>query len=172
MNVVCYPNDVLRRKADPVRHFDERLRETANEMLETMYAANGVGLAAPQVGLAWRMCVLDWRDGPDSKLVVVNPEIVHREGTVVGQEGCLSFPGIYIDVRRARKVRVRYQDRDGQERFVDAEGLSGRALQHEIDHLDGVLLCDKMSTVQRVRHGRALKMLERRAAGGDDTVLA
>lgn len=166
MKVLCYPDEALRRKAEKATAFDAQLRKAVEEMLQTMYAANGVGLAAPQVGLDVRLVVLNCGDSPEDELVLVNPEIVDRQGKLVGDEGCLSFPGIFVKVQRFARVTVRYQDVDGNERTLEAEGMLARAVQHEMDHLDGVLLVDKMTPVQRMANRRALKMLELRHAGG------
>jgi peptide deformylase len=168
VKIRCYPDDVLRKRAEPVAEVDDDVRRIAAGMLQTMDAANGVGLAAPQVGLSVRLCVLNADGSPEGELALVNPEIVDRDGTVNGEEGCLSFPGIYIHVRRNARITVRYRDLDGAERQLEAEGLLARAIQHEVDHLDGVLLVDKMTPVDRLSHRRALKMLERRFAGDSD----
>jgi peptide deformylase len=165
MKVVCYPSDVLRQKADNVTEFDEALRQTARDMIETMYAANGVGLAAQQVGLTIRMAVLNCDGKPGDELVLVNPEIIDSSGKLTSEEGCLSFPGIFSKIQRAAQVKVRYQDLDGNEQTLEAGGLPARAVQHELDHLDGVLICDRMSRVQRMANRRALKMLEARQRG-------
>jgi peptide deformylase len=167
VKVLCYPNEVLKHKAAEVTDFDDSLRKTATEMLQAMYAANGVGLAAPQVGLSARMTVLNCSGKPEDELVLVNPEIVDSQGKVVAEEGCLSFPGIYIKVQRAEAVKVRYQDLEGQEHVLEADGLLARAVQHELDHLDGVLLSDRMNPVQRMAHRRALRMLELRQADSE-----
>ncbi|MBN2582101.1 MAG: peptide deformylase [Planctomycetes bacterium] len=164
MTIVTYPNEVLSRKAQKVTSFDDQLRNIAQQMFETMYAGNGVGLAAPQVGLSMRLCVIHIPEDPHGELALVNPEIVHTEGRQTAEEGCLSFPGIFVNVQRAAKVRVRYQDLDGNPQEVEGEGLLARALQHEIDHLGGVLLVNKMTTVQRMANRRALEMLRRRSA--------
>lgn len=166
MNILYYPNRLLRRKSERVTEFDGRLRETAGEMLAMMHQASGVGLAAAQVGLPLRLCVLGRPGQPPEDVVMANPEIVEWQGSITGEEGCLSFPDIFIDVTRAAKVRVRYQDLSGAEQTLEAEGIMARAVQHEMDHLDGVLLVDKMTAVQRLAHRGALKMLERRQAAG------
>jgi len=165
MKVVCYPSDVLRQKADRVTKFDEALRQTARDMIEAMDSASGVGLAAQQVGLTIRMAVLSCSGEPGDELVLVNPEIIDANGKLTCEEGCLSFPGIFTRIQRAAQVRVRYQDLDGNEQALDAAGLAARAVQHELDHLDGVLICDRMSRVQRMANRRALKMLEARQRG-------
>lgn len=164
MNVVCYPSEILSRPTLRLEKFDPGLRDLARRMFEIMYEANGVGLAGPQAGLSLRMCVMNC--DPDRKaegeIVMINPEILELSGREVSEEGCLSFPGIFIEVSRAQRVKVRYQDLDGQEHILEAEGLQARAVQHEVDHLNGSLLIHKMSVVQKLAHRRALKMLELR----------
>jgi peptide deformylase len=164
VNVVCYPSEILSRSTPRVEKFDPSLRDLARRMFEIMYQANGVGLAGPQAGLPLRMCVMncDPDHKPEAELVMINPEILELSGREVGEEGCLSFPGIFIEVSRAQRVKVRFQDLDGQVHTIEAEGLPARAVQHEVDHLNGSLLIHKMSVVQRLAHRRALKMLELR----------
>lgn len=162
MKIVCYPDDILRGKAETVTEFDDQLRKIADEMIRTMHENNGVGLAAPQVGLSIRLVVLNVSEQTDGDMVLVNPRIVAGEGAEVGEEGCLSFPGIYINVQRAAVVTVEYQDLDGRTHRVEGDGLLARAFQHETDHLDGVLLADKMNAVQRMANRRNLRMLQMR----------
>lgn len=140
LKIRLYGDPVLRQKARPVERVDAGVRRLLAAMLQTMYAAEGVGLAAPQVGVLQRMVVIDVGDGP---LELVNPEIIAREGEMDGVEGCLSLPGLVGDVLRSEKVTVRAQDGRGREREIEGEGLLARALQHEIDHLDGILFVDK-----------------------------
>jgi len=162
LNILCYPNEILRRKARMVTVFDDALGETARQMLAVMSEAKGVGLAANQVGLQIRLCVFHIPEATANDIVMVNPDIVERQGSATIEEGCLSFPGIFIDVARPERLKVRYQDLQGRERLAEVSGLMARAVQHEIDHLDGVLLVDKMNTVQRLAKRGALKMLEAR----------
>ena len=146
-----YPGPVLKKVAAPVTVFDESLRRLAHDMAETMYAAPGVGLAAPQVGISWRMTVIDCssRDEDAQLLVLVNPEIIDREGECCEEEGCLSVPEYYAKVDRSARVKVRFQDLDGQAHIIQAEGLTSIACQHEIDHLDGILFVDHLSPLKR-----------------------
>ena len=137
---------VLRQETNPVTVFDAALRRLADDMLETMYAARGIGLAAPQVGRLERLAVVDVDEDP---FTIVNPEIVLREGSQVGEEGCLSIPDIYGDVERALRVVVRAQDLDGKPFELDASDLLARCLQHEIDHLHGKLFLDYLGFVKR-----------------------
>jgi peptide deformylase len=148
------PHPLLKVRAEPVAAVDAALRKLAQDMLETMYAAPGIGLAAPQVGVTKRLFVADIADrkgGEEPRpMVLVNPEVAWRsEEEVVQEEGCLSLPGQFAEVARPASVRVRYQDLEGETREVEAEGLLARCLQHEIDHLDGVLFTDHLSVLRR-----------------------
>ena len=134
-------DDILRKHARRVERFDKRLAQLLDDMADTMYEADGVGLAAPQVGILKRCCVIDVGEG---LIELVNPEILWSEGEVVDVEGCLSVPGRRCTVARPEKVRVHAQDRKGKHIEVEGEGLLARCLCHEIDHLDGVLYVDKM----------------------------
>ena len=150
--IVLYPNKVLATRAEEVTSFDEQLHTFLDDMVETMYAAEGVGLAANQVGVLQRVTVMDCRrEGEETSVLreLINPEIIAREGTVTWEEGCLSFPGLYQKVRRSKWVKVRYQDRHGAHREVEGDGLLGVCLQHEIDHLDGVLFLDRVGALSR-----------------------
>lgn len=150
LRIRTYPDPVLRRRAAPVERVDERIRRLLDDMLETMYAAPGIGLAAPQVGESVRVIVADVSEEKNAPLRMVNPEITWRsETTAVAEEGCLSLPEIYGEVERPEAVEVRYLDETGAERTLRAEGLLARCLQHEIDHLDGVLFVDHLSPVRR-----------------------
>ena len=139
--IVEIGDDKLRKQCKPVEKFDMRLRVLLKDMADTMYKANGVGLAAPQVGILRRVVVVDVGDG---LIEMVNPEIIHTEGEQTGPEGCLSVPGRSGVVTRPNIVTVRYQDRDGVEYEATAEEFLARAFCHEIDHLDGTLYVDKM----------------------------
>jgi len=153
-----YPADVLKQKAKKITRFDASVRKLAADMLDTMYQSNGCGLAAPQVGVSKRIMVIDIsrKEDDDSEiaekqdqqtnkpLVFINPEIVHKDGEMTGLEGCLSFPGVFFEVKRASRIVVRYQNLAGKEQKIEAAGnLLCRAIQHEIDHLDGELFIDK-----------------------------
>jgi peptide deformylase len=146
------PDPVLRQKAKPVTPADaERARALAPRMLATMYAAPGIGLAAPQVGVPLRLVVLDLqREERSGPLVLVNPEILaaSRE-TAVREEGCLSLPGHYADVERPERVKLRWQDLEGKRHEMEADGLLSVCVQHELDHLDGVLFVDHLSVLKR-----------------------
>lgn len=139
--IVQDPDPILREKSKPVTKFNANLHKLLDDMAETMYHANGVGLAAPQIGILKRVIVIDTGD-EHGLIEMVNPEIIAREGEQFGPEGCLSIPGINGDVRRAMKVKVRGRDRYGNEFTMEGEGLLARAFQHEVDHLNGVLFTD------------------------------
>jgi peptide deformylase len=156
-----YPDPVLRVKCREVTQLDERLQKLASDMVETMYAAPGVGLAAPQVGVELRLAVVDVSMGEDPSMlrVLVNPEILERSGLDSEVEGCLSLPGINDKVDRPTAVTVRAQDLKGQPFELQAEGFFARAICHEIDHLDGILFTDHLRGLRRERAKRQLKKL-------------
>ena len=139
-NIVKYGDDVLRKKCRTQLSFDEHLHQVLDDMAETMYAAEGVGLAAPQVGILRRFCIVDIGDG---LLELVNPVLVSSSGEQCGQEGCLSIPGKYAEVKRPMTVTVRAQNRLGETFEITASELKARAILHEMDHLDGVLYIDR-----------------------------
>lgn len=156
-----YGDPVLETKAEPVTEFNGELKQLAADMFETMYANKGIGLAAPQVGVSKRLAVLDHSAGEDesAKLVLVNPEILVKEGVQIGEEGCLSIPGFREDVKRAFRVRVRAQDVDGNFFETEGEELLARAIQHEIDHLDGILFLQHLSLLKRDLIKRKIRKL-------------
>lgn len=156
-----YPEAVLRVKCRPVTEFDGRLRKLAADMVETMHAAPGVGLAAPQVGVELRVAVVDVSVGQDPSQVyhLINPEIEHREGQETEVEGCLSLPGITDKVDRPLYVRVRAANLEGETFRLDAEGYLARAVCHELDHLDGILFTDHLRGLRKERARRQLKRL-------------
>lgn len=163
LRIYHYPEAVLAQKAAPVTSIDAAMRTLVRDMAETMYAAPGVGLAAPQVGVSQRLIVLDCarKDDPPALIVAVNPEIVASAGSSCEEEGCLSVPGYYTRVERAARVTVRFLDLDGQPRQVEAEGLLAVAFQHEIDHLDGILFVDRLSSLKKsIFRRKYRKMLE------------
>jgi peptide deformylase len=146
--ILVYPDPFLARRAVPVATVDDRIRTLVRDMFETMYDADGVGLAAPQVGVGKRVIVLDVSpvDETIAPLAVVNPEIVSRKGSDTALEGCLSVPGVQGEVCRAGTIEVRGLDEHGNPLRVRAAGILSRALQHEIDHLDGILFIDRLSS--------------------------
>jgi len=166
LQIRIYPDPVLKKVATPVTEFDETLRQLAHDMAETMYAAPGVGLAAPQVGVSKRMTVIDCsaRDESAQLLVMVNPEIVEEEGECFEEEGCLSVPEYYAKVQRSAVVKVRFQDLDAQTHMIEAGGLTAIACQHEIDHLDGILFVDHLSPLKRSMFRKKWKKIEEHMA--------
>lgn len=157
--VRVYGDPVLRKMAEPVSEFDEGLVEFIDRMIETMFDNSGIGLAAPQVGESKRIIVVDRSIGEtvDDYLVLINPEILETEGECSLQEGCLSVPGVYEDLVRPEKARVRYADVVGTEHEFDTDGMLARVILHEIDHLNGVLFVDRLSTVKRTLLAKTLK---------------
>ncbi len=147
--ILEYPDPRLRKQAAPVAEVDDALRQLTDDMLETMYAAKGVGLAATQVDVHKRLIVLDVSEQRDQPLVLINPEILTLEGSGPGEEGCLSVPGIYDKLSRATHIRIRALSRDGKSFEMDAEGLLAVCIQHEIDHLEGKLFVDYLSELKR-----------------------
>ena len=153
----------LDRKAAPVEQFDAELDRLIDDMIDTMYAAPGIGLAAPQIGVPLRVCVIDLsvgRKGGDL-ITLINPEFVARDGMQLEEEGCLSVPGFNATVARPARAVVRGLDRTGAEKIVEGDGLLARALQHELDHLDGMLFLDRLRGIQRDIIVRKIKKLQR-----------
>jgi peptide deformylase len=161
--VRIYGDPVLREKAQPVTSFDDELRRLIADMFETMKAYDGAGLAAVQVGVPLRVFVVDvpLDDGTRARHVIVNPVLSERSGEDTAEEGCLSMPGVYEDVTRSDRVMVHGQDERGQPVSVDARGFLARAVQHEADHLDGVLFVDRLSPLKRQFLKRQLAALAR-----------
>jgi peptide deformylase len=156
--ILEYPDARLRTVAAPVERVDDEIRRLVEDMAETMYAAPGVGLAAPQLGVSLRVFVIDVADEnePAQFAAYINPEIIDASGTQSWKEGCLSFPGVHENVKRAEQVRVRALGVDGNAFELDATGLLAVAIQHENDHLNGVLMIDKVGPLQRRRMGKKL----------------
>jgi peptide deformylase len=163
LKIVKYPEPVLSQPGEPVTEFNAELRKFIADMFETVYAAQGIGLAAPQVGISKRLTVIDLSMGKDpaQKLVLINPEVIFREGRLYEEEGCLSFPEIREKVVRAAKVRIRAQDEHGKWFEMDGEELLSRCFQHEIDHLDGMLFIFRMSALKRDLTLRKIRKLQR-----------
>lgn len=160
LEIRTYPDPVLLRKAMKVDAVDDEIRGLMDNMAETMYVANGLGLAAPQVGVSKRVIVLDTSacDAENGRLITLaNPEIISAEGEDVAEEGCLSLPDFLTDVTRAERVVVRALGRDGNQVTIDAEGLLARVLQHEMDHLDGTLLLEKAGSLKREFYKKRVK---------------
>jgi peptide deformylase len=163
LNILEYPDPRLRKIAAPVAAVTPEIQKLIADMAETMYAAPGVGLAATQVDVHKRVIVLDVSEARDELRVFINPEIVSAEGEAEGEEGCLSVPGYYDKVTRAAKVRVRALDRDGTPFEVDADGMLGVCIQHEMDHLVGKVFVDHLSPLKRARLAARLRKKQRLA---------
>ncbi|HSG81523.1 MAG TPA: peptide deformylase [Gemmatimonadota bacterium] len=157
---------VLRQRADEVEQFDDELRRLAEDMLETMYESEGIGLAGPQVGVLKRLFVMDVREEDSEARVVVNPVVVEAEGAERGEEGCLSLPGLIGTVERAARIVMEAQDLDGSPVRIEASGLTARCMLHETDHLDGILFIDRLSPIKRKLLLSKWKKLKREAAAG------
>jgi peptide deformylase len=161
--IVKYGDTVLERPAKPVEKFDEELRKLCDDMFESMYAANGVGLAAPQIGISRRLAVIDVTVGknPEARLVLANPEIIQAEGEQREEEGCLSVPGFRGNVARPQYATVRAQDAAGKVFEMNGEGLLSRAFCHELDHLDGILFLKHLSLLKRDLIRRRIRKLQK-----------
>lgn len=157
LTILEFPDERLRTRAQPVTVFDAALQQLVRDMLETMYAAPGVGLAATQVNVHQRLLVADVSESHDQPRIFVNPEILASEGVARREEGCLSVPGVFEEVERAARVRVRARDVRGEPFELDADGLLAVCIQHEIDHLDGKLFVDYLSELKRQRIRKRLE---------------
>lgn len=160
LKVLTYPNPKLREVAQLVTHFDETLHQLLKDLFETMYEEEGLGLAATQVGIPLRILVMD--DGREHKnpKCFINPEIIAKEGEVDAEEGCLSLPGITVKVKRSKKVTVRYQDEFGKDHTLEADGIIAHCLQHEIDHLNGILSIDHVSKLKQMMLIKKMKKFQ------------
>ncbi len=177
LKVYKYGENVLRQKAEPVSAVTDDLRQLAADMVETMHATKGVGLAAEQVGRTEKVCVIDIPEGCEEEedelfnapipmpLILFNPEILTQEGSQYDKEGCLSFPGIGGSITRAAQVTCQYVDAENRPQIITARGFLARALQHEIDHLNGILYIDRMSAVERLSFTPKLKKLAKQNGG-------
>ena len=161
LTILEFPDPRLRRVAKPVDEVTENERRLATDMLETMYEARGIGLAATQVNQGVRVVVMDLSEDKSEPRVFINPEIIERDGSQNCEEGCLSVPGIYAEVKRAERVKVRALDRDGNPFELEADGLLAVCIQHEIDHLDGKLFVDYLSSLKRQRIKKKLEKQRR-----------
>lgn len=149
LKILTYPDPILRKKANPVEVIDGRIEKLVEDMAETMYAAPGIGLAAPQVGESLRVITLDATREEKGLIVLINPEIISSEGECAEEEGCLSIPDFKEAIPRKKKILVKGLDTSGKERQIPAEGLLAIGFQHEIDHLDGILIIDRISRLKR-----------------------
>ncbi|MCI0516951.1 MAG: peptide deformylase [Woeseiaceae bacterium] len=170
LRILEFPDPRLRTRAVPVKAVDDRLRRLIDDMFETMYAAPGIGLAATQVDVHQRLLVADVSPDKTGPLVLINPEILQKDGVAVTEEGCLSVPGYFDEVERAGHIRVRYLDRDGQTVEQDMDGLLAVCVQHEMDHLEGRLFVDYLSEAKRQRIRKRL-VKDRRTVSSPVAVL-
>jgi len=161
LNILHFPDPRLRTVAKPVEQVDERIQQLSDDMLETMYAAPGIGLAATQVDVHERVIVIDISEEKNQPLFLINPEITHKDGIETMEEGCLSVPGIYEPVERANHIKMRALGRDGKQYEMEAEGLLAVCIQHEIDHLDGKVFVDYLSPLKQQRITKKLKKQEK-----------
>lgn len=159
--ILTHPNERLHIVAQPVAQVDERIRTLVADMLETMYAARGIGLAATQVDVHERVVVIDLSEEKNQPLALINPVITHKNGETTYEEGCLSVPGIYDTVSRAESITVEYLDTDGQPQKLDADGLLAICIQHELDHLLGKLFVEYLSPLKQNRIKTKLKKRQR-----------
>ena len=171
LEILHYPEPLLKQKSVPITEFNDELKQLADSMVDTMYDAPGVGLAAPQVGVLRRLIILDCSgsdDAPDL-IVAVNPEIIAEAGDSLEEEGCLSVPGYYANVKRHETATMRYQDIEGNYHEREAKGLLAIGFQHEIDHLDGILFVDRLSPLKRsIFRKKYMKMLKEKEASSAD----
>ncbi|MEJ2792515.1 peptide deformylase [Iodobacter sp. LRB] len=162
LNILHYPDDRLYTIAKPVTVFDDRLQQLVRDMSETMYAAPGIGLAATQVNVHQRVVVIDISEEKNSLMALINPQIVTMDGKTMWEEGCLSVPGIYEEVERAERVKVRALDIKGEIFELEADGLLAICIQHELDHLDGKVFVEKLSKLKLSRIVQKLKKNQRK----------
>ena len=165
MNIVNYPDPVLRQKAKPLTEINKEVYLKVEEMMELMYQAQGIGLAAPQVGWSVRLFIIDADGDSHEGKVFINPVIIEEAGELNKEEGCLSFPGIMSKVVRAQRIKAQAYNLKGEKIEIEAEGLAARAWQHELDHLNGCLFIDKMSPANRLAISHQLKEFERSYKG-------
>jgi peptide deformylase len=165
LKIVHYPDPVLLKPAEPVTEFDDQLKKLVADMFETMYAAPGVGLAAPQVGVAQRLFVMDCSGGqdPEQRIALINPEILSVEGEQVGEEGCLSFPDVFFNVKRDLRAVVRAQNTSGETFELDGLELTARCMLHETDHCDGIVFLDYTTPLKREMVKRKMKKLQKQS---------
>lgn len=162
LHVLQYPDPLLRNKAKPVDKVDATIQQIVDDMFETMYEQVGVGLAAIQVNIPQRIIVIDVSEDKSQPLCIINPEIIHREGTQFEFEGCLSFPGVFDKVERAANIRMKALNRDGHPYEIEADDILSICIQHEMDHLDGILFVDHLSRLKQDRAKKKLNKMRRR----------
>jgi peptide deformylase len=163
LKIHTYGDAVLRQTSSPVESITPDLLALSEDMLETMYNSNGVGLSAVQVGVPKRLVVIDieWPHGEKKPMVIFNPELMEYNGSYMDQEGCLSIPGIYCNILRYRNIKLRYLDKDGKSNILDATDYLAKCIQHEMDHLNGILFVDKISQTEKVLLAGKLKKISR-----------
>lgn len=163
LDIVKYGDPVLERTGDAVEEFDAKLKRLVSDMFETMYSARGVGLAAPQIGVSKRLFVMDCSGGrdPEARVALINPVVLNVEGDQTGDEGCLSFPGIFFPVKRSLRAVVRAQDLNGEEFEFDGLDLEARCMLHETDHCDGIVFIDRTTSLKRELVKRKIRRLEK-----------
>jgi len=170
MNIVLYPDPILRRRAAALGKIDEEVRRKVREMFEVMYLERGIGLAAPQVAWSTRLFIVNIECDPEAgeEHVYINPKIIHTEGEMIDEEGCLSIPGVRADVARGQKVVVRAQGLDGTTFEEEIEDLHARVVQHELDHLDGILFIQRLGSADKLSIRDKLKQLAKDRAEGSE----
>jgi peptide deformylase len=163
LDIVKYGDPVLERPGEPVTEFDAKLKRLVSDMFETMYSARGVGLAAPQIGVSKRLFVMDCTGGrdPEARVALINPVVLNVEGEQTGDEGCLSFPGIFFPVKRSLRAVVRAQDLGGEEFEFDGLDLEARCMLHETDHCDGIVFIDRTTPLKRELVKRKIRRLDK-----------
>ncbi len=166
LHILQYPHPGLRKKARSVINFDNTITKLAEDMLETMYQAPGIGLAATQVNVAKQLLVIDTSESKSQPLVIINPQILHHNGEMINEEGCLSFPGIYADVPRFEELTLNFHTIDGKEQQIEADGLIAICIQHEMDHLQGKVFVDYLSSLKRNRIRKQLEKQQREIQAG------
>jgi len=160
--IVHYGHPALRNENQPVEKIDAEVKELVRDMLDSLHSAKGLGLAAPQMGVNLRLFIVDLSaiDFDAEPMVLINPEIIEKKGEVTGEEGCLSFPGLYFDIKRAEQIVIKFTNLEGRQRKVKAFGMTARALQHEYDHLEGTLFIDHLSAAERDLFSGKLKKIK------------
>lgn len=165
MKIVHYPDPILKKKSEEIEEINDEIKSIANEMIEEMYKADGVGLAGPQVGISKQIIIVNHTANRGDEVVYINPKILQKKGREIGEEGCLSFPGISGNVTRATWIKVNAKLLSGEEVTFEAKDFMARVLQHEIDHLNGVLFVEKIQPAEKVIVKKQLKVLEENYKG-------
>ncbi len=157
LNILQFPDPNLNKVAKPIEKVDEEIKTLAKNMLETMYEAQGIGLAATQVNVHKQLMIIDLSSDQSNPLIFINPKITHYEGTASGKEGCLSFPGIYASIKRFTNITVEFLNLEGKKETLIADELLGIAIQHELDHLNGITIYDRLSNLKKVLFKKKLE---------------